>query len=140
MATCGEASLVVPIEHKSRNPEVSPIRSKVLDILAAPRPFYNLVSITRPTDSNKANESDDIRKLKLCVKIFHSVQKSTMLGIENKNTILEIFTFKNKNQKILPFQRRHKTKSIRAERIKPSSIIPQKHRSTNCKRIGLQII
>ena len=50
--------------------------------------------------------------------------KSTILGIENKNT-MEIFTFKNKNQKILPFQRRHKTRSSRAERIKHSSLILQ---------------
>ena len=67
-----------------------------------------------------------VQKLKLCVKILHSVRELAILGIENKNTILEIFMFKkNKNQNILPFQRRHKTKSIRAERIKPSSIIPQ---------------
>ena len=106
------------IEDKSRNPEVPPIWSKVLDILAVPRPYYNLVSITRPTDSNKANKPDDIRKLKLRVKILHSVRISTILGIENKNTIMEIFRFKNNNQKILPFKRQQKSKSIRAERIK----------------------
>ena len=92
------------IEHKSRNPEVPPIWSKVLDIRAAPRLFYNLVSITKPTDSNKVNERDDIQWLKLRAKVLHSVRKSTILGIEHNNTIMEIFTFKNENQKIVPYK------------------------------------
>ena len=44
------------IEHKSRNPEVPPIWSIVLDILATPKPFYNLVSTMKPTDSKKVTE------------------------------------------------------------------------------------
>ena len=47
---------------------------------------------------------NDILKLKLGVNIIHSVRRSTILGIENKNTILKIFSFKSKNQKILPFK------------------------------------
>ena len=39
---------VVPIEHKSQNPKV--IWSKVLDIRAIAKPFYNLVSIMKPKD------------------------------------------------------------------------------------------
>ena len=46
----------------------------------------------------KRQTRDNIRKLKLRVKILHSVRKSTILGIENNNTILEI-TFKNKKSK-----------------------------------------
>ena len=46
----------VAIEHKSRNPEVPPIWSRVLDILATPKPFYNLVSAMKPTDSKKVTE------------------------------------------------------------------------------------
>ena len=46
------------IEHKSRNQKVPQIRSKVLDIRATQKPFYHLVSILKPTDSEQVDEKD----------------------------------------------------------------------------------
>lgn len=46
------------IEHKSRNQKVPQIWSKVLDIRATLKPFYHLVSILKPTDSEQVDERD----------------------------------------------------------------------------------
>ena len=65
------------IEHKSRNQKVPQIWSKVLDIRATQKPFYHLVSILKPTDSEQV---EIVRTLKLCVNfpvLFHTTHGST---------------------------------------------------------------
>ena len=59
-----------------------------------------------------------VRKLKLCVKIPHSVRLLAILGTENKNSILEI-TLENYKSKDYFFPEVRITKSIQVVRTKP---------------------
>ena len=127
------------IEHKSRNQKVPQIWSKVLDIRATLKPFYHLVSILKPTDSEQVDERDRPKTQIVCQNppfgtvVSHTrnrKQKQHLGNHTRKLKIKRLFLSRGENNQ------KYSSSSDKAFPV----LFHRNHGSTGCKRIGLQII